>query len=98
MPAHRAVNARRNATEHVGARSDSGSWRCDSDDRGRRLPSEPLAASLQIVLIMLTLLIVLLLIALLGGGLGYGRFGAAGLGPAGLIILILVILAVSGRL
>ena len=31
---------------------------------------------------MMTILIVLLLIALLGGGLGYGRFGAEGLGPA----------------
>ena len=46
----------------------------------------------------MTLLIVLLLIAVLGDGLGYGRFGAAGLGPAGLIILILVILAATGRL
>jgi hypothetical protein len=47
---------------------------------------------------MLTLLIVLLLLALLGGGLGYGRFGAVGLSPALLIVLVLVILALSGRL
>jgi hypothetical protein len=47
---------------------------------------------------MMTLLIILLLVALLGGGLGYGRYGAAGLGPAGIIILILVLLAVTGRL
>jgi hypothetical protein len=47
---------------------------------------------------MLTLLIVLLLLALLGGGLGYGRFGAAGLSPAALIILVLVVLALTGRL
>lgn len=47
---------------------------------------------------MLTLLIVLLLLALLGGGLGYGRFGAAGLSPAALIVVILIILALSGRL
>lgn len=47
---------------------------------------------------MMTLLIVLLLLALLGGGFGYSRFGAAGLGPAGLIILILIILALTGRL
>lgn len=47
---------------------------------------------------MLTLLIVLLLLALLGGGLGYGRFGAAGLSPAALIVGILIILALSGRL
>jgi hypothetical protein len=47
---------------------------------------------------MLTLLIVLLLIALLGGGLGYGRFGAAGLSPAAIVVVILVLLAVTGRL
>lgn len=47
---------------------------------------------------MMTLLIVLLLLALLGGGFGYSRFGAAGLGPAGLIILVLIILALTGRL
>lgn len=47
---------------------------------------------------MMTLLIVLLLIALLGGGLGYGRFGAAGLGPAGILLLILVVMALTGRL
>lgn len=48
--------------------------------------------------IMLTILIVIGLIALLGGGLGYGRFGAAGLSPAALIILILIVLALTGRL
>lgn len=47
---------------------------------------------------MLTLLIVLLLLALLGGGLGYGRFGAAGLSPAAIVIVILLILAATGRL
>ncbi len=47
---------------------------------------------------MLTILIVILLIALLGGGLGYGRFGAAGMSPAALIVLILVVLALTGRL
>jgi len=47
---------------------------------------------------MTTLLIVLLLLALLGGGVGFSRYGAAGLGPAGLILLILVILAITGRL
>ena len=37
-------------------------------------------------------------VALLGGGLGYGRYGAAGLGPAGLLLVILVVLALAGRL
>ena len=47
---------------------------------------------------MLTLLIVLLLVALIGGGMGYGRFGAAGLSPAAILLIILALLAVSGRL
>jgi hypothetical protein len=47
---------------------------------------------------MLTLLIVLLLLALLGGGFGYGRFGAAGMSPAANIVLVLIILALTGRL
>ena len=47
---------------------------------------------------MLTLLIVLLLLALLGGGLGYGRFGAVGMSPAALLVIILIVLALMGRL
>lgn len=47
---------------------------------------------------MLTLLIVLLLLALLGGGIGYGRFGAVGMSPAALIVIILIVLALTGRL
>ena len=47
---------------------------------------------------MLTLLIVLLLVALIGGGLGYGRFGAAGLSPAAILLVILALLALTGRL
>jgi hypothetical protein len=47
---------------------------------------------------MLTLLVVLLLLALLGGGLGYGRFGAVGMSPAALLVLILIVLALTGRL
>jgi hypothetical protein len=47
---------------------------------------------------MLTLIIVLLLVALIGGGMGYGRFGAAGLSPAAILLVILVLLALTGRL
>lgn len=47
---------------------------------------------------MITILIVVLIIALLGGGLGYGRFGMAGLSPAALIGIILVIMLLTGRL
>ncbi|HEY1546567.1 MAG TPA: DUF3309 family protein [Kofleriaceae bacterium] len=47
---------------------------------------------------MLTILVILLLIALLGGGVGYGRYGFAGMSPAGLLIIILIVLALTGRL
>ena len=47
---------------------------------------------------MMLLLVILLAIALLGGGLGHSRAGLAGWSPAGIIILVLVVLAVSGRL
>ena len=47
---------------------------------------------------MLTILVILLVLALLGGGLGYSRAGLAGWSPAGIIVLILVVLALTGRL
>ena len=48
--------------------------------------------------VMLTLLIVLLVLAALGGGLGHTRFGIGGWSPAAIILVILVIMALSGRL
>ncbi|HEY4244341.1 MAG TPA: DUF3309 family protein [Kofleriaceae bacterium] len=47
---------------------------------------------------MLTLLIVLLVLSALGGGWGYSRWGYAGWSPAGILVLVLVLLAVTGRL
>lgn len=47
---------------------------------------------------MMTILLILLVVALLGGGLGHSRAGLAGWSPAGIIILILVIMALTGRL
>jgi hypothetical protein len=47
---------------------------------------------------MLTILIVLLLIALLGGGLGHSRYGYAGWSPAAILVVVLVVLALAGRL
>ena len=46
----------------------------------------------------LILLIVLLVLALGGGGVGYKRFGAAGLGPAGIILIILLVMYFTGHL
>jgi hypothetical protein len=48
--------------------------------------------------IMLTLLIVLLVLAALGGGLGSSRFGVGSWSPAAIILVILVIMALTGRL
>jgi Protein of unknown function (DUF3309) len=47
---------------------------------------------------LLIILIVLLVLALVGGGWGQSRFGYAGWSPAGLIVLVLVLLLVTGRL
>lgn len=47
---------------------------------------------------MITLLIVLLLLAALGGGFGYSRFGAGSWSPAAIIVVILVVMALTGRI
>jgi hypothetical protein len=47
---------------------------------------------------MLTLLIVLLVVAMLGGGFAHSRAGYAGWSPAAIILVILAILALTGRL
>ena len=47
---------------------------------------------------MLTILVILLLLALLGGGIGYGRYGFAGMSPAGILVVILIVMALTGRL
>lgn len=48
---------------------------------------------------MLTIVLLVLLVAFLfGGGAGYSRWGAAGMSPAAIIGIILVIMLVTGRL
>jgi hypothetical protein len=47
---------------------------------------------------MLTLLVILLVVALVGGGVGHSRFGYAGWSPAGLLILIVLVMALTGNL
>jgi hypothetical protein len=47
---------------------------------------------------MLLILLVLLAIALLGGGFGHSRVGYASWSPAGILIIVLIVLALSGRL
>ena len=42
--------------------------------------------------------IAFLVLALGGGGWGYSRYGWAGMSPAGIILLIFVVLLLTGRL
>ena len=47
---------------------------------------------------LLVILIVLLVLSLAGGGWGYSRWGYAGMSPAGIILLVLAILWLTGHL
>ena len=47
---------------------------------------------------MLTLIIILLVLALLGGGIGHSRFGYAGWSPAGILVVVLLVLLLTGSL
>jgi len=47
--------------------------------------------------IMLTLLFILLVVALIGGGIGHSRFGYAGWSPAGILIVVLLVLFLTGN-
>ena len=47
---------------------------------------------------LLTILVVVLLLSLVGGGFGHSRFGYAGWSPAGIILVVLVILFFTGRI
>lgn len=47
---------------------------------------------------LMLILIVLLVLSIGGGGWGYSRYGAVGLGPAGLILLVLAVMYFTGNL
>jgi hypothetical protein len=47
---------------------------------------------------MLAILLILLVISLLGGGFGYRSAGPWGWSPAAILVVILVIMAATGRL
>ena len=48
---------------------------------------------------MLTIILIILLVAALaGGGWGHSRFGYAGWSPAGILIVILLVLFLTGNL
>ncbi|MEO6603801.1 MAG: DUF3309 family protein [Polyangiaceae bacterium] len=46
---------------------------------------------------MFTILLIVLLIALVGGGLGHSRYGYAGWSPAGLLVVILLVMLFTGH-
>ncbi len=46
---------------------------------------------------LLTILLIVLLISLLGGGFGYSKWGAAGMSPAGILLVVLVIMLFTGH-
>lgn len=45
---------------------------------------------------MLTILFILLVLALVGGGVGHSRFGYAGWSPAGVLLVVLLVLFFTG--
>ncbi len=45
---------------------------------------------------LMILLIVLMVLALGGGGFGHKRFGAVGWSPAGIIVVVFVVLLLTG--
>lgn len=47
---------------------------------------------------MLLIILVVFLVLALGGGWGHSRYGAAGWSPAGLLLLALVVLWLTGNL
>ncbi len=46
---------------------------------------------------MFTILLIILVLSLVGGGLGHSRFGYIGWSPAGLLIVILLLLMFTGH-
>jgi len=47
---------------------------------------------------LLIILIVVLVLALGGGGWGHSRYGYAGWSPAGIVLMVLLVLFFTGRL
>jgi len=49
-------------------------------------------------MLVMILIVFLLLLALGGGGWGYSRYGWVGMSPAGLVLLVLAVLFLTGQL
>jgi uncharacterized protein DUF3309 len=46
---------------------------------------------------MFTILLIILVLALIGGGVGHSRYGYAGWSPAGILLVILLIMLFTGH-
>jgi len=46
---------------------------------------------------MLAILLILLVLALVGGGVGHSRYGYAGWSPAGILVVILLVIFFTGH-
>lgn len=47
---------------------------------------------------LMTVLLILLVVSLIGGGLGHSRVGFAGWSPAGILVVVLLVLYFGGYL
>lgn len=46
---------------------------------------------------MFTILLIILVLALVGGGVGHSRYGYAGWSPAGILVVILLVMLFTGH-
>jgi len=46
---------------------------------------------------MFTILLIVLILALIGGGMGHSRYGFAGWSPAGILVVILLLMLFTGH-
>jgi hypothetical protein len=81
VPQKRAQNARLGVGNHIAL---------PSSKRGAAAPEQRSMA-------MFTILFIILVLALIGGGLGHSRYGYAGWSPAGVLLVILLLLMFTGH-
>jgi hypothetical protein len=63
---------------------------CLDIERGAAAPEQRSTA-------MFTILFIILILALVGGGLGHSRYGYAGWSPAGVLVVVLLLLMFTGH-
>jgi hypothetical protein len=70
----------------------------EADQPRGAVREQPIGCAPHLTYMLMILLIVVLILALGGGGLGHSRYGAAGWSPAGIILLVLLVLYFTGNL